>query len=434
MPEAFYNILTTLGLNALANAQATQTPLPLVNFAVGDSNGVYSAPVVGQIALVNEVWRGTINRVYVSLKDASHIVVEALIPAADGGFNVREAGVFDGAGNLIAVGKYPLTFKPALGSGSEKDLYVRMIMQVTNAANVDQTIDPTLIYLTQWHLDEHADLRNNPHVVTVAQIGAETPAGAQTKVDTHRDVAAPHSGHETPAGAQTKVDTHRDVAAPHSGHETPAGAQAKVDASISALMSAPPAVLDTLNELAAALGDDPNFATTMVNALATKETPAGAQAKVNALLPSGTRMVFVQAAAPTGWTKVLGMDGRGIRLVDGVGGGLAGNSDAFGAHTHSVGEHGHGHTLSVASHTLTVSEMPIHAHTLSATDTVESNDPAGGSYLAGVASSPVTATTSNSGGGAGHGHGVSGAVSNSAAFNTSSFVPKYVNSIVCSKD
>ena len=74
----------------------------------------------------------------------------------------------------------------------------------------------------------------NPHNITPEGIGAETPDGAQTKVDTHEAKAAPHSGHETPAGAQAKVNAHEQKVAPHSGHETPDGALTKSNAAASA--------------------------------------------------------------------------------------------------------------------------------------------------------------------------------------------------------
>jgi phage-related tail fiber protein len=225
----YYNILTNQGLALDAAAKAGGAALDFAQLAVGDGGGVYSDPLPTQIALVNEVWRGAVNRVYVPAANPNWVVIEARIPIADGGFDIREAAIFNAAGQMLGVGKYPLTTKPAVGSGSEKDLYVRMILQVTNAVEVVQTIDPTLVMASQQYVDEHAALP-----------------------------------------------------APHSGHETPAGAQAKIDAAITALIAASPAALDTLNELAAALGDDPNFATTMTNALTGKETPAGAQAKVDA--------------------------------------------------------------------------------------------------------------------------------------------------------
>ncbi len=109
-----------------------------------------------------EVWRGGINRVFIHPNNAAWIVAEAHIPASDGGFDIREAGVFDAAGALIAVGKYPLTTKPTPGSGSEKELYVRLVMAVTNAADVQLTIDPNVVTVTMQDLAAHEAKQLDP--------------------------------------------------------------------------------------------------------------------------------------------------------------------------------------------------------------------------------------------------------------------------------
>lgn len=172
----YYVITTTTGQTKLANAIATQTPLPLTTFVVGNSNGAYYEPTAGQSALVNQVWSGAVNRVYTHPNNPTWIVVEAIIPASAGGFDIREAGVKDNTGALIAIGKYPLTNKPAPGSGSEKDLYVRLIMQVTNAASVSQTIDPSLVMATQEYVDRK-NVREACRVATTANIAL---SGLQT--------------------------------------------------------------------------------------------------------------------------------------------------------------------------------------------------------------------------------------------------------------
>ncbi len=169
----YYCILTAAGQADLAAAQAAGIAVALDSFAVGDANGAYYEPAEDQSALVNEVWRGNINRVYVAPNNPNYLVVEALIPADQGGFDIREAGIFNAAGDLFAVGKYPLTTKPAPGSGSEKDLYVRMVMQITNAQNVAQTIDPSVALATI----EYVDSRNWRTSVRVATTGNITLAG-----------------------------------------------------------------------------------------------------------------------------------------------------------------------------------------------------------------------------------------------------------------
>lgn len=173
---SYYVKVTTTGQTKLADAVANQTPLQITHFAVGDANGAYYEPTGNEVALVHEVWRATVNRVYRHPNNPSWIVVEAIIPASQGGFDIREAGAFDGAGAMIAIGKYPLTTKPAPGSGSEKDLYVRLIMQVANVAAVDQTIDPSLIMATQ----EYVDRKNVREACRVATTANSALAGLLT--------------------------------------------------------------------------------------------------------------------------------------------------------------------------------------------------------------------------------------------------------------
>jgi|GEM_PF-5114720 len=304
MPD-YYVILTSAGQAAFALADSGGDPVDIADFAVGDGGGGYNDPDENQVSLVNETWRGAINRIYVHPTNANWVVVEALIPMDQGGWDIREAGLFDDGGTLLAVAKYPLTTKPAVGSGSEKDLYVRMVLAVSNGGDVIQQITADQVMATQQYVDDHAGRQDNPHQITVAQIGAETPAGAQAKVDAHEAAADPHPQYETEAEAQAKVDAHADrqdnphqvnaaqagadpagtaaaavgthegAADPHPQYETDAEVQAKVAAAVAALVDASPAALNTLNELAAAMGDDPNFAASVFTALATKAAKAG---------------------------------------------------------------------------------------------------------------------------------------------------------------
>ncbi|GHA27613.1 hypothetical protein GCM10007989_24350 [Devosia pacifica] len=69
---------------------------------------------------------------------------------------------------------------------------------------------------------------------------------------------------------------------------------------VNALIGGAPGALDTLNELAAAFGDDPNFATTVLNSLATKAPIAATQVSTNVTLVPGQRAwVMTDAAART---------------------------------------------------------------------------------------------------------------------------------------
>ena len=149
MAEQFYTILTNIGKAKIANATALQTKLNITKLAVGDGNGAYYSPTESQTTLVNEVWRNNISSITIDENNPNWILIEAIIPATDGGFTIREAAVFDDDNNMLAVGKFPETYKPVASDGSTKDLDIKMILEVSNAANVTLTLDPTVIIATK---------------------------------------------------------------------------------------------------------------------------------------------------------------------------------------------------------------------------------------------------------------------------------------------
>lgn len=164
--STYYIKVTEAGLAALAAAEISGTPVVISQFAVGDGGGAYYEPTGTETVLVNEVWRAAPNKIYIHPNHANWIVVETLIPAAVGGFDIREAGIFTAGGTMIAIGKYPLTSKPAPGSGSEKELYCRLIFVVSNATTVSITIDPALIMATQAYADQVVwdhEQKTDPH-------------------------------------------------------------------------------------------------------------------------------------------------------------------------------------------------------------------------------------------------------------------------------
>ncbi|WP_432702484.1 phage tail protein [Lysinibacillus sphaericus] len=154
MAENFYTVLTNAGIAAFANAQVSQSKVDFSTIAVGDSNGTYYNPVANATKLVNEVWRGPINSISIDETNPNWVVVEAVIPATAGGFSVREIGVFDTAGVLLAIGKVPETYKPATAQGSLKDLYLRMILEVSNASAVTLKVDPAVIFASKKYVDD----------------------------------------------------------------------------------------------------------------------------------------------------------------------------------------------------------------------------------------------------------------------------------------
>ena len=149
MAEHFYTILTDIGKAKIANSQVLDTKVNMTAFAVGDGSGAYYNPVSTQTALKNEVWRGNISKVETDESNPNWIVIEAVIPTTDGGFMIREAAIFDAAGDMIAIGKHAETYKPVVSEGSAKDLFIRMILEVSNTASVTLKVDPAVVLATK---------------------------------------------------------------------------------------------------------------------------------------------------------------------------------------------------------------------------------------------------------------------------------------------
>ena len=161
MPENFYAILTNTGKAKIANAMLLNQKVDFNELALGDGGGIYVNPTENQTALVNEIFRCTIGAVTIDTNNSNWIVVETAIAAQTGGFMIREAGIYDSEGDLLAVAKYPETYKPALEEGSVKDLLIRMILEVTNASVVTLKVDPTVILATKKDLERYSLLTHN---------------------------------------------------------------------------------------------------------------------------------------------------------------------------------------------------------------------------------------------------------------------------------
>lgn len=153
MAEQFYTILTAIGKARIANATALGNKVNFTTLKIGDSNGKYYNPTETQEDLINPVWQGNINSINVDENNPSWIVIEVIIPSNIGGFTIREAGIFDDEGDLIAIGKYPETYKPKAEDGSTKDLIIKMILEVTNVESVTLKVDPTVILATKKDIE-----------------------------------------------------------------------------------------------------------------------------------------------------------------------------------------------------------------------------------------------------------------------------------------
>nr|WP_207716774.1 phage tail protein [Clostridium beijerinckii] len=143
--ENFYTILTTIGKYKLANSAASSSKVNFKTLQLGDGGGLYYEPSEKQTSLVKKVWEGNINSISMDKLNSNCIVIETIIPASDGGFFIREAGIFDEVGDLISISKVSETYKPVISEGSTKDLSIKIILEVTNAGTINLTVDPNEI-------------------------------------------------------------------------------------------------------------------------------------------------------------------------------------------------------------------------------------------------------------------------------------------------
>lgn len=150
----YYTILTTVGLTRLAEAQATSTPLVFTHVAVGDGGGSPITPAVGMTELVNERARVAVNNVSVSPDEPTTVRVEGLLPSGTGGFTIREAGLFNGAGELIAIASYPPTYKPTPGDGALVEEYIRILIVYAAVDAVALTVDPAVVMATRQDVED----------------------------------------------------------------------------------------------------------------------------------------------------------------------------------------------------------------------------------------------------------------------------------------
>jgi len=154
MANEFYTILTEVGRAKVARAISNRASLELVAMAVGDGrDGAYCEPDPEQRALCHEVWRGPINDLTPVPDNPNWVVAELVIPDDAGGWYVREVAAIDADGDVIAVGKYPESYKPLMAGGSNKQLYIRMVLEVTNASAVTLKVDPAVVLATRQYVD-----------------------------------------------------------------------------------------------------------------------------------------------------------------------------------------------------------------------------------------------------------------------------------------
>ncbi|MGQ8781925.1 phage tail-collar fiber domain-containing protein [Proteus mirabilis] len=167
MSTKFFALLTVIGANKLAKATALGTTLKITQMAVGDGGGMLPTPDTQQTKLVGEKRRAGLNTLFVDPKNDSQIIAEQVIPENEGGYWIREIGLFDDEGSLIAVGNCPETYKPQLQEGSGRTQTIRMILTVSHTESVELKVDPSVILATRESVDNAIEIASKSILDTV---------------------------------------------------------------------------------------------------------------------------------------------------------------------------------------------------------------------------------------------------------------------------
>lgn len=151
--KTYEAMVTDLGNELMMNAVANGKKVAITEFAVGDGNGEYYRPSTDMKALRNEVWRGPINLCEISSEAANVLIVTAVCPGSAGGFTIREMGVFDTEGNMIAICNSPTTPKVTITDGVVNEMRLEMEIALLNGQAVELVVDPNIVTATKADIE-----------------------------------------------------------------------------------------------------------------------------------------------------------------------------------------------------------------------------------------------------------------------------------------
>lgn len=154
MATKYYALLTNVGAAKLANATALGEQVEITQMAVGDGNGALPTPNPAQTALVHELRRAPLNTLTIDPVNTNQIIAEQVIPEDVGGWWIREIGLYDSYGDLIAIANCAETYKPLLQEGSGRVQVIRVILIVSSTQAVTLKIDPSVVLATRQYVDD----------------------------------------------------------------------------------------------------------------------------------------------------------------------------------------------------------------------------------------------------------------------------------------
>ncbi|ECA3871492.1 TPA: phage tail protein [Salmonella enterica] len=225
MTAKYFAILTNQGAARLANAAALGTRLNLTQMAVGDANGVLPTPDPAQTKLINQKRIAPLNLLTVDPANTSQIIAEQIIPENEGGFWIREIGLYDDDGILIAVANCPETYKPQLQEGSGRTQTIRMILIVSSTSAITLKIDPSVVLATRQYVDDkvievksytdsklkaHEQSRNHPDASTAEKGFVQLNSSAAS--DSEAQAATPKAVKIAMDNANARLAKERNLA------------------------------------------------------------------------------------------------------------------------------------------------------------------------------------------------------------------------------
>lgn len=199
MATKYKTIITSAGAARLAAAMSSSgKKVDITHMAIGDGGGALPQPVPGQTKLVREVYRAQLNKIVRDDRNDKYVVAELVIPPETGGFWMRESGLYDSEGTLIAVANMAESYKPLLAEGSGRSQTIRMVLIVSDVTAVNLTIDSTTVMATNDYVDSalaaHEKSRNHPDGTLTAkgfvQLSSATNSTSETLAATPKAVKA----------------------------------------------------------------------------------------------------------------------------------------------------------------------------------------------------------------------------------------------------
>ncbi|EIG9086411.1 phage tail protein [Serratia marcescens] len=182
--KKFLTLITAAGAERLANAAVTGTPVAIAEMAVGDAGGQLSSPNAAHAGLINEQYRGMLNKLVIADSDASVIEAEMIMPPQIGGFWLRELALYADDGECVAVGNMPETYKPLLAEGSGRFQIIRMQLKVSSTADVELIADPSVILATAEDVKGAEDAAKDYTDEAIGELGESVKKAIADAVET----------------------------------------------------------------------------------------------------------------------------------------------------------------------------------------------------------------------------------------------------------